>query len=434
MLLQRCDTPLLLAATRCAIVLAEARGWSAATVTGVFYGLKAVLNGHTGEDLVPLSEVRERVRPRRHSSATRIAEVLAELELLHDDTTAAIRTWIDRRTRELPAGFGRDVRAWLVVLLDGDARTRPRSHTTLRVHFGIVRPFIECWAATRGHLREITSGDVDSVLEPLRGHRRYNAIMALRSLFRFAKRRGLTFADPTRHLSGGRGAGRTVLPMTAEQIRAAGQAAVTPAQRLAIALAAVHAARPQAIRELTLDDIDLPNRRITLAGHRQPLGELTRNALLAWLEYRRATWPDTANRHVVVSRISALGTRPVSADYLDKHQPHGISFERIRRDRILQEALATGADPVHLALVFNIDHTNAMAYANAARSLLSSPAEQAPSRRPKHIREHAEHESRRERWPLRKVSTRRRRQPGARVLPTLRRGEFGICYLASGRR
>ena len=46
------------------------------------------------------------------------------------------------------------------------------------------------------------------------------------------------------------------------------------------------------------------------------------------------------------------------------------------RDRILQEALATGADPLHLSLVFNIDHTNAMAYANAARSLLTSPAEQ----------------------------------------------------------
>jgi hypothetical protein len=207
MLIQRCDTPLLLAATRCAIVLAEARGWSAATTTGVFYGLKAVLDGHAVEDLVLLSEARERVRPRSHSSATRIAEVLAELELLHDDTTAAIRTWIDRRTGELPAGFHRDVRAWLVALLDGDARIRPRSHATLRVHFGIVRPFIECWAATRGHLREITFGDVDTVLEPLSGHRRYNAIMALRSLFRFAKRRGLTFADPTAHLRGGRGAG-----------------------------------------------------------------------------------------------------------------------------------------------------------------------------------------------------------------------------------
>jgi len=171
--------------------------------------------------------------------------------------------------------------------------------------------------------------------------------------------------------------------MTAEDIRAAGQAAVTPAQRLAVSLAAVHAARPKAIRELTLDDIDLPSRRITIAGHRQRLGELTCDALLAWLGYRRATWPDTANRHVLVSRISALGTRPVSPDYLDKHQLHGISLEHIRRDRILHEALATGADPLHLALVFNIDHTNAMAYANAARNLLTSPAEQAPSRRPK---------------------------------------------------
>ena len=106
-------------------------------------------------------------------------------------------------------------------------------------------------------------------------------------------------------------------------------------------------------------------------------------ALLAWLEYRRATWPNTANRHVLVSRISALGTRPVSPDYLDEHQPHGICVVHIRRDRILQEALDTGADPLHLALVFNIDHTSAMAYANAARNLLSSPAEQAPSRRPK---------------------------------------------------
>ena len=55
--------------------------------------------------------------------------------------------------------------------------------------------------------------------------------------------------------------------MTAEQIRAVQQAAATPAQRLAIALAAVHAARPGAIRELTLEDIDLPSRRISIAGH-----------------------------------------------------------------------------------------------------------------------------------------------------------------------
>jgi integrase len=236
--------------------------------------------------------------------------------------------------------------------------------------------------AQRAHLREITSSDIDTVLESLRGHRRYNAITALRSLFRFAKRRGLTFVDPTRHLSGGRGTERIVLPLTAEEILAVQQAAVTPAQRLAVALAAVHAARAEAIRELTLDDIDLPNRRITIAGHRQRLGELTHNALVAWLGYRRATWPNTANRHVLISRVSALGTGPVSADYLGKHQLRGMSLDHIRRDRILQEALATGADPLHLSLVFNIDHTNAMTYANAARNLLSSPAEQPLSRRP----------------------------------------------------
>ena len=123
--MRRCDSPLLLAATRCAIGLAEAGGWSAATIAGVFYGLKAVLDGHAGDGPVPLSQVRQRVRPRRHSSATRIAEVLAEMGLLHHDTTAAIRAWIDRRTGELPGGFRSGVRAWLVVLLDGDAAPAP---------------------------------------------------------------------------------------------------------------------------------------------------------------------------------------------------------------------------------------------------------------------------------------------------------------------
>jgi len=55
-----------------------------------------------------------------------------------------------------------------------------------------------------------------------------------------------------------------------------------------------HAARTKAIRELTLDDIDPPKRHLAIAGQRRTLGEFTRHALVAWLEYRRATWPDTA--------------------------------------------------------------------------------------------------------------------------------------------
>jgi hypothetical protein len=41
---------------------------------------------------------------------------------------------------------------------------------------------------------------------------------------------------------------------------------VTPAQRLVVALAAVHAARAVAIRELALDDLNLAGRRIRLGG------------------------------------------------------------------------------------------------------------------------------------------------------------------------
>ena len=151
---------------------------------------------------------------------------------------------------------------------------------------------------------------------------------------------------------------------------------MTPAQRLAIALAAVHAARPKAIRELTLDDIDLPGRRITLAGHRQPLGDLTRNALLAWLGYGvpPGRTPPTGT---CWSRASAPWAPGRSRPTTSTSTSCTASLEQIRRDRILHEALATGADPLHLALVFNIDHSNAMAYANAARNLLSSPAEQA---------------------------------------------------------
>jgi hypothetical protein len=38
---------------------------------------------------------------------------------------------------------------------------------------------------------------------------------------------------------------------------------------------------------LLLDDLDLPNRRVTIAGQTQRLGELTDRALRAWLTQRR---------------------------------------------------------------------------------------------------------------------------------------------------
>ncbi len=374
-LLARCETAELLRATHRALALAELHGWSAATLKGVVRGLRLVLAEHGADTPVRLSTVRVRLQPHRHCSAARVAQVLADVQLLSDDTCSPIRTWIDTSTSALPLGFSVGVRAWLLAMLDGTDRMRPRTHTTLYVHFGSLRPLIEQWTTTRHHLREITRTDIDASLRPLRGHPRYNAISALRSLFRYANRKGLVFGDPTRHLRGGRSVNRVVVPMTTAEIAEVHRSVHHPAQRLAISLAAVHGARPAAVRALTLDDLDVPNRRIRLAGHEQRLGELALPTLLVWLEYRRRTWPHTINRHVLLSRVTALGIGPASPGYLERLLGDHVDLEQIRQDRILQEALATDADPLRLTLVFGLDHTTAMAYATAARHLLASPVE-----------------------------------------------------------
>ena len=63
---------------------------------------------------------------------------------------------------------------------------------------------------------------------------------------------------------------------------------------------------------------------------------------------------------------------PVTRGYLDFHlKPHGVSVERIRRDRILHEALTGRPDPLHLSLMFGISERPASQYARIARDLLA---------------------------------------------------------------
>lgn len=77
----------------------------------------------------------------------------------------------------------------------------------------------------------------------------------------------------------------------------------------------------------------------------------------------------------MINPKTALGTGPVSAEYLKRHLLHqGVYLERIRGDRVLHEALTVGADPLHLALVFNLSHTTASSYAAIAQNLLDDTA------------------------------------------------------------
>jgi len=92
----------------------------------------------------------------------------------------------------------------------------------------------------------------------------------------------------------------------------------------------------------------------------------------AWLGHRRATWPRTPNRHILISERTALASGPVTRGYLSWNlQRRGVSIERIRRDRVLHEALTARADPLHLALVFGLSHTTASKYTLIACDLLA---------------------------------------------------------------
>ncbi|WP_228561434.1 hypothetical protein, partial [Catenulispora pinisilvae] len=167
-----------------------------------------------------------------------------------------------------------------------------------------------------------------------------------------------------------------ILPLDPGEIGTAIAAAAHPAQRLAVALAAVHAAGPKAICDLQLDAVDLGNRRLTVAGHTRPIDDLTYGLLIEWLDYRRTQWPRTGNPHLLINRVTALGTGSGSRLWLTKSfVGTGVGLERLRVDRQLDEALTSGPDPLHLAEMFGIGDITAIRYAWAARQILESPAE-----------------------------------------------------------
>ncbi len=136
-------------------------------------------------------------------------------------------------------------------------------------------------------------------------------------------------------------------------------------------------ALPGAARALRLDDVDLGNRRLLLADADRPIDEFTHQILTAWLEHRRARWPDTANPHLLITQQTATETGPVSNVWARKPlRGHTATLERLRQDRQLEEALTSGSDPLHVAAVFGLDPKTALRYTDAARQLLTTRTEE----------------------------------------------------------
>jgi len=364
----------------------EARGWSRGARIGVRRGLTIVLSAHTGGDVVRWSELFPAMRALWISSE-RVAEVLQQMGVLLDDRRPAFEDWLHRKLHGLAPSIHTAVEAWLRTMHDGGPRTKPRDMATVQNYMNNVRPALIDWSLRYDHLREVTREDILTVLEGLHGSDRHNVLVAMRRLFAFCGKTRVIFRDPTRGLRVGQHPYGIVQPLEQRDLDQAVEIATTPVARLVLILAAVHAARKAAIIGLKLEDLDLGNRRLTIAGRTRPLDELSHQILLAWLDHRRTRWPNTANPHLIINQHSAMGTGPVS-ELWGKHELRGqaATLERLRVDRQIEEALTHGPDPLHLATVFGLDPKTAIRYAENARVLLVTTAEEqdpAGSREPK---------------------------------------------------
>jgi hypothetical protein len=368
-------SPSLAAAIRVADRLAEARGWSGEIRRRVRQGLSTALDGHhEGQDV---AWSRALPAPRaRHLCAGHVAEALRQAGLLDDDRRPAFDAWLDRKLDGVAGGIRRDAERWLRTLKDGGPRSRPRTIATVHSHLGKALPALLDWSARYHHLREVTRDDIQDCVRGLHGPQRHNTLVALRSLFRFCLSAGVIFRDPARGIKVGRRPSATVLqPLGQDDIDDA--AAATPAARLIMALAGVHAARSSTICALLLADADPGSGRLLLGGRPRPPDDLTALLLRTWLQARRARWPGTANPHLLINAQTALGTRPASRTWINSAlRGHAATIEAQRADRQLEEALATGADPLHLAATFGLDPGTAVRYESSARQLLQTPAEQ----------------------------------------------------------
>src|SRR6266487_1960684 len=356
--------------------LAGTRGWNPRIVTETGRALAVILADHIPGDMIAWSAL----SPALHSrdlSVTRTAEILHLAGLLHDDRIPSFTALTRARLALLPPLIAADTGHWLRTRHEGGPRSRPRHADTVRMNLNRVHPLLLQWASRYSHLREVTTADVIAATGHLPASRRRQTLTALRSLFAHCKKTGTIFRDPTRGIRDAPRPLNLLQPLQPGDISQAMAAAVTPAARLAVALAAVHAARPKTIRELHLADIDLGNRRLTITGRTRPLDDLTRHLLLAWLDCRTRRWPGTANPHLILNQQTAMTTRAVSENWLTE-TCRGLTatLERLRADRQLEEALTRGADPLHLAAVFGIADTTAIRYATIARQLLATPAEQ----------------------------------------------------------
>jgi len=347
----------------------QLRGWSPSVQEHVRNTLRSLIATQPADARTyPASAVQRLGAGPRHSAA-RTIELLTDLRLLAEDRPDPGAPWAAKRLARLPAGIAKDVGPWLDLLRHGDSRHRPKAPGTWRGYCTAIMPALLAWAQDHDTLREITRDDIiEALSQPRpRGGDNHTQAIALRSLFGYLKARKRIFANPASRLPANIGRHRNpTLPVPARS-EALAAAPMAPDEWLVNVLIRHHALPGTTIAGLTLDDVDLDPRILTVAEHRRPLDQLTRDAITSYLAYRTRRWPLTPNRHLLLSQLSALQDGPVSSWWISERITRWNStLTGLRQDRILEEAAAGTRDPMHIAMMFGLHPNTAQRYVDAA--------------------------------------------------------------------
>ncbi len=141
-------------------------------------------------------------------------------------------------------------------------------------------------------------------------------------------------------------------------------------------MVAIHAVPEADLVRLQAADLDLATGTLTIRRGLQHrvifLDEVTAALASRWLRYRHQRWPGSRNPHPLVSQQTAADVSPVGSTMIRAmFEPLGVRPDRLRQDRILDEARHT-ADPVHLVRVFGINESTAIYYVHAAHPVRQS--------------------------------------------------------------
>ncbi|PZS27120.1 MAG: hypothetical protein DLM61_17275 [Pseudonocardiales bacterium] len=352
------------------------QGWNHDNLTACRRTLRILL-AHLGAD-APLREadIRAVASTDSKGSALRALHFLAAHHTVIADATRQLspdQRFVDTTIASMPTGVANELQRWVDVARGLGRRAHPPLNwCIIRNYLAYASPVIKEWAGRVESLREITAGDVATVLAARSGNNAQTLRTALRSIFRALKQERLVFADPTR---GVRLATVPSLPapLSSDTLHGLIERADHAIGRLAIALVAVHGLGITDLRALRFADLDATRGRLRVTraqgrDHLIYLDRMTHRLALVWLQVRHENWPRTQNPHLLITGHSAISATdaPIAGMTLRRTFSNlGVQPSQLREDRILNEAALT-SDPVHLIRLFGISPATAMHYVTAA--------------------------------------------------------------------